>query len=145
MKLTIPAQEKVRFKAWLMRQSAENKAQCRQLIVRSTEMFVKYAKISAPSDNGFLRNSIHPSYSSDGLGSTTVVGVNYAPYQEFGTGRYVHVLSGYEDYAMMFKGRGIRKVNMHAQPYFFHNFERINKSFINELKRMGFNDEGPLG
>lgn len=49
-------------------------------------------------------------------------GSSYTPYLEFGTGGLVEIPSGLEDVAIQFKGKGIRKVNMRARPFFFNNF-----------------------
>jgi phage gpG-like protein len=49
---------------------------------------------------------------------------NYAPYIEFGTGRLVDLedltdLGLPASYAMQFKGKGIKEVNLPARPFFF--------------------------
>ena len=49
--------------------------------------------------------------------------LKYAPYVEFGTGGLVNVPAGYEDFAIQFKGKGIRKVNLRARPYLIPAFE----------------------
>ena len=48
------------------------------------------AKENAPIDKGLLRGSIHSQIQNEGLDTIGVVGTNleYAPYQEFGTGIY---------------------------------------------------------
>jgi hypothetical protein len=48
------------------------------------------------------------------------------------------VLPGYEAYAMQFKGKGIRKVNIRPRMYFFRHFEVIKREMIKDLNRMGF-------
>jgi len=58
----------------------------------------------------------------------------YAPYVEFGTGGLVDVPAGLEDYAIQFKGRGIRKVNMRARPYFFPSYFEETRELIKRLK-----------
>lgn len=62
----------------------------------------------------------------------------YAPYVEFGTGKKVKVPKGLEAYAMQFKGRGIRKVNLPARPYlfpaFFSNIELL-KTKLKDITR----------
>lgn len=49
--------------------------------------------------------------------------LKYAPYVEFGTGGTVNVPAGYEDFAIQFKGKGIRKVNLRPRPYLIPAFE----------------------
>ena len=58
----------------------------------------------------------------------------YAPYVEFGTGGLVDVPAGLEDYAIQFKGRGIKKINMRARPYFFPSYFEETKKLIKTLK-----------
>jgi HK97 gp10 family phage protein len=59
---------------------------------------------------------------------------NYAPYVEFGTGGLVDVPAGLEDYAMQFKGKGIKKINMRARPYFFPSYFEETRELIKTLK-----------
>ena len=92
--------------------------------------------------SGFLRRGIHVMYKDNGLGLRFYNAVLYAPFMEWGTGKYVKVLPGYENYAMGFKGRGIRKVNIRPKPYFFGTYERVYKAFIKELNNMGFHEKG---
>jgi len=87
---------------------------------------------------GGIAGSFRVVESRDGLGAMVVNDKHYAPYVEFGTGRYVRVYSGYESYAWQFKGRGIRKVNLTARPYFIRNYELSKKWMIKELNRIGF-------
>ena len=77
-----------------------------------------------------------------------VADTNYAAYVEFGTGRYVEVddlvkLGVDAQWAYKnFKGKGIREVNIHPQPYFFKNIrknlllmmDRINNKLTNLMK-----------
>jgi hypothetical protein len=53
--------------------------------------------------------------------------IEYAPYQEFGTGSYVFMGETWMTpelltVASAFKGKGIRKVNMMPQPFFYKPF-----------------------
>jgi hypothetical protein len=53
--------------------------------------------------------------------------IEYAPYQEFGTGAYVFMGETWMTpelltVASAFKGQGIRKVNMKPQPFFYRPF-----------------------
>jgi HK97 gp10 family phage protein len=52
-------------------------------------------------------------------GARVFVKADYGPYVEFGTGGLVNVPRGLEDYAIQFKGRGIRKVNLPARPFMY--------------------------
>jgi hypothetical protein len=68
-----------------------------------------------------------------------VADTEYAAYVEFGTGKYVEVddlvkLGVDANWAYQnFKGKGIREVNIHPQPYFFKN---IRKNLLLMMKRI---------
>lgn len=72
-------------------------------------------------------------------------GMKYAPYVEFGTGRLVNLqhlekLGIPKSYAMKFKGRGIRQVNLPARPFFFttlrRQMKRLLKSIDKKIKKL---------
>ena len=66
--------------------------------------------------------------------------LKYAPYVEFGTGGTVNVPAGYEDFAMQFKGKGIRKINLRPRPYLIPAFESeipiLRKNIQNVIKNV---------
>jgi HK97 gp10 family phage protein len=62
------------------------------------------AKINAPVNLGTLRRSIHAESLLNGLTGKVIVDASYAPYVEFGTGGKVSIPSGYESFAMQYKG-----------------------------------------
>ena len=66
--------------------------------------------------------------------------LKYAPYVEFGTGGTVNVPAGYEDFAIQFKGKGIRKVNLRPRPYLIPAFESempiLRKNIKNVIKNV---------
>lgn len=62
--------------------------------------------------------------------------IEYAPYVEFGTGELVDIPEGLEDIAIQFKGRGIRKVNLPARPFFFRAFFERKTELIERLKKV---------
>ena len=137
-RITMSSKELRQFRRWTDNLSKENTAKVKNLVARSTEMILLNAKKQAPVDTGRLRASGHSEYTKTGLSSKVYFDVKYAPYNEFGTGRYVTVLPGYEAYAMMFKGRGIRQVNRQPHPFLFANYERVSKALLKELNKMGF-------
>jgi hypothetical protein len=65
-----------------------------------------------------------------------VAAKKYAPFVEFGTGDLVDVPAGLEDYAIQFKGRGIRKVNLKARPFFFNSFFEEKPKLLDRLKKL---------
>ena len=83
------------------------------------------AKRDVKVDNGTLRNSIQLKEVNVGTKIVYTVGsaLKYAPYVEFGTGGEVNVPAGYETFAIQFKGKGIRKINLRARPYLIPAFE----------------------
>lgn len=58
----------------------------------------------------------------------------YSAYVEFGTGALVDMPSGLEDYAMQFKGKGIKQVNLPARPYFFSPFLSEKEALLKRIK-----------
>jgi HK97 gp10 family phage protein len=93
------------------------------------------AKREVKVDNSTLRSSI--AINPDSKGSLTYsveARAKYAPYVEFGTGGLVDVPAGYEDFAIQFKGKGIRKVNLRARPFLIPAFEQEKPKLIKRLK-----------
>ncbi len=65
---------------------------------------------------------------------------NYAPYVEFGTGRLVDLedltdLGLPASYAMQFKGKGIKEVNLPARPFFFSSVRIELKKLLDRLDK----------
>lgn len=94
------------------------------------------AKRLAPVDMGFLRNSIGIEASASGLTYDVEAKAKYAAYIEFGTGGLVDVPAGYEDLAVRFKGKNIRKVNMRPQAFLIPSFETEKPKLISRLKKL---------
>ena len=93
------------------------------------------AKRDVPVDTGELQQSIRQGVENEGLAQTVGTNVEYAPYVEFGTGTEVDVPSGLEDYAIQFKGAGIKEVNLPARPYLFNNARRNLIEMVERLRR----------
>lgn len=87
------------------------------------------------SDNGTLAQGI-TSFKSGNIQFDLVSNVHYSPYIEWGTGALVDVPAGLENYAIQYKGRGIRQVNLPARPYFFPQFYKQKPILIEDLKQM---------
>ena len=88
IKLSLPASEMRAFRKWTERMTAEERLKLQNLVARSGELITRTSKINAPVDKGRLRSSISPAYSSNRLTYNVEVNVNYAPYMEFGTGKF---------------------------------------------------------
>ena len=103
----------------------------------------RLAKRSAPKDTGALQQSI--SFGARGKQLQVVADKIYAPYVEFGTGGKVKLDDMLElgipsSYAMQFKGKGIREVNLPARPFFFSSarvgFKNLYKRVDNRLRNI---------
>ena len=160
MVISLPKSEQDKFRRWVKEQSVENQRKCKDLVKKHTMQLENWVKISAASTflrttvkskgkykasgtgNSFqgIHQSTHHAFSNDGLGGMVYINAHYAPYQEFGTGKYASsgILPGYEGYARQFKGHGIRQVNIRPHMFFFPHYERSKKEFIKGLNKMGF-------
>jgi HK97 gp10 family phage protein len=85
---------------------------------------------------GDLATSIMPNYFDNGKSVRVGTAKHYAPYVEFGTGALVEVPEGLEDFAMQFKGAGIKEVNLPARPFLMPAFEKNIEPFIERLEKM---------
>lgn len=98
---------------------------------------VRRSTQKVPVDKGKLKQSVYMAKK----GNTAEVGYNkkYAPYQEFGTGRYIDTKDakalGFSasEIKMLFKGEGKRQVNLQPQPYFFPSVREALKGLMDRL------------
>ena len=87
----------------------------------------------APVDFGTLRSRTQ--FAKIGaLNYELIAATNYAAYQEFGTGGLVNIPAGLEKEAAFHKGKGIRQINMNAQPFFFAPIFRNTIKLIDKIK-----------
>ncbi len=93
------------------------------------------AKRLAPIDLGFLRGQISIEPVND-LTYEVEAKAKYSAYIEFGTGGEVRIPAGYEDLAKIFKGRGLRTVNIRPQPFLIPSFETEKPKLIQRLKKL---------
>lgn len=93
------------------------------------------AKSRVPVDTGELKNDISARVENERWTWTVGTNKHYAPYVEFGTGAMVDVPQGLEDYAIQFKGAGIRQVNLPARPYLFNSARENFRKMIEKLKK----------
>lgn len=89
---------------------------------------------SAPVDMGFLRASAYSEV--DGLEGVVGFKANYAPYMEFGTGGTVDVPSGLEEYAIQWKGQGVKQINITPQPFLYPAWKRNGLKFLENLEKL---------
>lgn len=92
------------------------------------------AKQLAPVKDGFLRNQIHTKEVTP-KNYKIIAGAFYSAYMEFGTGGLVNVPSELKDVAILFKGQGIRQVNIHPQPFMYPAWKKGQKSYLKDLKK----------
>lgn len=95
------------------------------------------ATASAPVDLGILKSSINGEV--DGLNGVVGSTVRYSPYIEFGTGGLVDVPAGLEDYAIKFKGAGIKQVNLFPRPFLIPAFKKHTAIMLAELEKLDLN------
>lgn len=143
--IILPQSELLKFKRWTSGLSAQNTTQCQRAVFATCTNIVRRAMRLAPVNFGFLRASVGTNATGAGMsaevwagGSGKGVNVHYAPYVEFGTGKGVSVPNELAEYAIQFKGKGIRKVNNRAQPYFFPAVKLSVKEMFTRLHQMGF-------
>ena len=113
-----------------------------ELLVAATEIRTQ-ARFSAPVNKivglgGDLRRSIIVQKKDNLLYNISAL-AKYAPYVEFGTGTKVNLKylidAGLpESYALQFKGKGVKKVNISPQPYLFPAFINGRIHFLSNLK-----------
>lgn len=139
--IRMPESEMIRFRRWTNQISEQTKAKLKNRIQAAAERMRKMALLRVRVDKGFLRRGIHAQVTKEGYGVHFYNAVNYAPYMEFGTGKYVNVPSGLEDVAMSFKGRGIRRVNIYPKPFFYGSFDKALTLFKQDLKKLGFEEK----
>lgn len=73
-----------------------------------------------PVRTGRLKQGIGPAPVKTGRLTVEITSnAHYTAYVEFGTGDFVSIPEGLEDFAAQFKGQGIRKVNRRAKPFIF--------------------------
>lgn len=112
------------------------KTQASAAVTRGAQLWVRNAKRDAPVDLGVLRNSI-THYSIGPLTQEIVSGAKYSAYLEWGTITRVSVPGELQFYAVMFKGRGIRKSGgIYPHPYFFKQKPLAQAEIIRMLNAM---------
>ena len=110
------------------------KEQYVEILTETVQNIETEATSLAPVDLGILKSSINGEV--DGLNGIVGTPVKYAPYMEFGTGGLVDVPSGLEDYAMKFKGTGIKQVNLFPRPFLIPAFKKHTTKMLEELEKL---------
>ena len=136
--ISIPASEQARFKSWINSVSKETRANVQNAVEASVYDLRRRAVQFAPHDKGFLKAKSYQRLSSDRLSGEVGFMVHYAPYQEFGTGSMVKVSSDVKEFAMQFKGKGIRRVNMRPHPFLLPSLRMASRQLIHRINKLGF-------
>ena len=92
--------------------------------------------------DAYLGGNLRQSIGSEVLGSTAQIfaKAKYAPYQEFGTGRFVDVSEAQAigippaEIKRLYKGSGKRKVNIQPQPFFFPAVRKGLKRLLDSIE-----------
>lgn len=108
-----------------------------EILTETVQNIETEATTLAPVDLGILKSSINGEI--NGLNGIIGTPVKYAPYLEFGTGGLVDVPEGLEDYAMKFKGAGIKQVNITPRPFLTPAFRKHTAIMLEELKKLDLN------
>ena len=118
--------------------SVEVQAEVRNELNASALTIQSSAKRLAPVDLGFLRNSIYLKEENKDKQLVFTVGAKakYAPYIEFGTGTEVTVPAGYEELAIVFKGKNAARVNIRPQPFLIPSFEVEKPKLIERITKL---------
>jgi len=106
-----------------------------ELVARKIE---SYAKSEAPANFGKLGQSIKArevdkTHWKIEAGGTVAP---YAAYVEFGTGGLVQVPNELKEQAWLFKGKGVKEVNLRARPYLYPSLLRGRKEYLEKLEKV---------
>lgn len=107
-------------------------------LTATAEEIVTEAKLLVPVDVGTLKNSISVT-TNEPLHKRVSATAEYAAYVEFGTGTKVNIPGapkGLQEYAIQFKGKGVREVNLPARPYFFPAWQARTVGLVKRLKEI---------
>lgn len=105
-----------------------------KLCQRSVTEAVNRAPKNKRKGGGDLKRSID--FVGGNLKYTIFANINYAPYQEFGTGNKVRIDGRVTQYASQFRGGGKRQVNMQAQPFFFVSIFKQEENIEREYSKI---------
>jgi len=94
---------------------------------------VDNAKMLAPVDNGKLRQGIGKQKENP-LNYKIFAREKYSAYMEFGTGGLVNVPNELKELAILFKGKGVKQINIKPQPFLYPSLVNGRKLYLDELK-----------
>lgn len=105
-------------------------------VLDAANQFARLAKRDAPVDEGQLRGGISARQINN-LTAEVVSAAKHSPYIEWGTIQHVSVPAELQDYAIQFKGKGIRKTGgIIPRPFFFKQIPIIRKQFTERIEKL---------
>lgn len=105
-------------------------------ILAGTQNIHKQQLRSVPVNTGRLKQGIPEPHKVKDLEYELTSNALYSPYVEFGTGKLVRVPDELREFAMQFKGKGIRQVNLPARPFFFPPFFLERPKIVQQVKNV---------
>ena len=103
----------------------------------TTEDMVTAAQLRVPVNINQLRLSIGKTTARVGYNrSFFFANAPYAAYVEFGTGSGVRIPNGFTDMAAPFKGKGIRRRDYGAKPFFIPSYLEGIQQYPKDLKKV---------
>ena len=109
--------------------SALYQDQIKFAVATVTNDILNEAKANTPLQYTNLLKSGRAEPINNGFGGKVTFSIVYAPFVEFGTGGLVVVPTGWEAFAMQFKGAGVRTINLPARPFLLPAFEKGVRDF----------------
>ena len=122
-----------KWSAKLKKISGQIDKEVEQAVAVATRNTSAAAKSFVTVDKAGLKQSIRAV--TKGKTGEVKVGASYGPYVEYGTGTKVIVPNELKEYAMQFKGKGIRQVNLSARPFLYPAYFIHRVKFIDDCKR----------
>ena len=96
-------------------------------------------KQKTPVDLGFLRNNIF-SKKQEEMNYAVIARAKYSAYMEFGTGGLVDVPDELKELAILFKGKGVKQIDLRPQPFLYPAYAkgvvRYERDLTNLLKNL---------
>lgn len=127
------------FVAQKSRRAAQLKQSVTTRVLESGMIYENEAKQHAPHDLGYHKQQI--GFRSINWHTVRLfANAKYAPFLEFGTGRFVDVPKGWDGVAVKFKGSGKKKINLKARPHIIPAIYKaesyLKKKLIEDVKRI---------
>lgn len=124
----------------LKRWGNDIKRDIRRIVNETATIIQSNAQALAPSDSGYLRESINIDISNGGMTAVVTVDSSYAIYVEYGTGIYAKDGNGRKTSWVFYSekyGHYVTTEGMRAQPFWFPSIEQGRKYFMAEMKKLG--------